>query len=112
MFAYLRSISKPASEPEKSIENIHKEVEALSGEDAQLQPHLGVLSFGAHKVESDSIFGKSILGNTDSEVANLIDKLGNSDWVKQGLSYLPEDVGEPSAECPFCQQRHHIREVH
>lgn len=50
------------------------------------------------------MFGKSILGNTDSEVAALIEKLGNSDWVKQGLSYLPESVGDSNAQCPFCQE--------
>jgi len=104
LFAHLQSIPKPASEPKKDVQTIRQEVEALKGDDAQFQPRLPTLSFTSHNVESDPVFGKSILGNTDSEVAALIDKLGNSDWVKQGLSYLPESVGDSNAQCPFCQE--------
>jgi len=104
LFAYLQGISKPASEPKKDVQSIRQEVEALKGDDAQLQQRLPTLSFGAHSVESDPVFGKSILGNTDSEVAALIENLGNSDWVKQGLSYLPESEGDSNALCPFCQE--------
>lgn len=104
LFAHLRGIAKPASEPEKSVQQIRQEVEALKGDSAQLQQLLVSLSFDAHSIEKDSIFEKSILGNTDSEVAALIEKLGNSDWVKQGLSYLHKDVGDSSAQCPFCQK--------
>ncbi len=104
LFAHLQGISKPAKEPEKSVQTIRKEVEALKGDSAQTQQRLTPLSFVAHSVEKDTIFGKSILGNTDSEVAALIETLGNSDWVKQGISYLPEDVGESNVQCPFCQE--------
>lgn len=104
LFAHLKGIQKPASEPKKDVQTIRQEVEALKGDDAQFQPRLATLYFAAHSVESDPVFGKSILGNTDSEVAALIEKLGNSDWVKQGLSYLPESVGGSNAQCPFCQE--------
>lgn len=104
LFAHLQGIPKPASEPKKDVQAIRQEVEALKGDDAQFQPRLATLSFTAQSVESDPVFGKSILGNTDSEVAALIEKLGNSDWVKQGLLYLPETVGNSNAQCPFCQE--------
>tara|TARA_R110000850_G_scaffold9032_16_gene33310 strand:- start:2982 stop:5132 length:2151 start_codon:yes stop_codon:yes gene_type:complete len=104
LFAHLQSIPKPASEPKKDVQTIRQEVEALKGDDAQFQQRLTTLSFTSHSVESDPAFGKSILGNTDSEVAALIESLGNSDWVKQGLSFLPESVGDSSAQCPFCQK--------
>tara|TARA_R110002110_G_scaffold413231_3_gene640314 strand:- start:1644 stop:3794 length:2151 start_codon:yes stop_codon:yes gene_type:complete len=104
LFAHLQAIPKPGSEPKKDVQTIRQEVEALKGDDAQLQSRLAPLSFDAHSVESDTVFGKSILGNTDSEVAALIEKLGNSDWVKQGLSYLPKSVGDKIAQCPFCQE--------
>lgn len=104
LFAHLQGIPKPASEPIKDVQTIQQEVEALKGDDTQLQPRLATLSFASHAVESDPVFGKSILGNTDSEVAALVEKLGNSDWVKQGLSYLPESVGDSNAQCPFCQE--------
>ncbi|PHR68208.1 MAG: hypothetical protein COA55_03035 [Alcanivorax sp.] len=104
LFSYLQEIPKPASEPKKDVQTIRQEVEALKGDDAQPQPRLANLSFAAHSVESDPVFGKSILGNADSEVAALIERLGNSDWVKQGLSYFPESVGDSNAQCPFCQE--------
>src|SRR5690554_20705 len=104
LFSHLQGIPKPASEPIKDVQTIRQEVEALKGNDAQLQQRLATLSFAAHAVESDPVFGKSILGNTDSEVAALVEKLGSSDWVKQGLSYLPESVGVSNAQCPFCQE--------
>ncbi|RRQ22222.1 AAA family ATPase [Thiohalobacter thiocyanaticus] len=104
LFAHLQGIVKPTEEPEKNIQVLRKEVEALKGDDAQPQQRMAALAFQAHDVESDPIFGKSILGNTDSEVAALIEQLGNSDWVKQGLEYLPGGLGESQVQCPFCQE--------
>ncbi|WP_265949763.1 AAA family ATPase [Dechloromonas sp. A34] len=104
LFAHLQSIGKPSSEPERNIQVLRSEVDALKGDTAQPQQKLPILTFVANEVESDPIFATSILGNADSEVAALIDRLGNSDWVKQGLAFLPEDVNESGKACPFCQE--------
>lgn len=104
LFDHLQRISTPASEPERSVDTIRQEVETLKGDSAQPLQLLTTLTFDAHGVEKNSIFGKSILGNSDSEVAALVEKLGNSDWVKEGLSYLPEAASGSNAHCPFCQQ--------
>lgn len=104
LFAYLQGISKPANEPERGVQTLRKDVEALKGDDAQPQESLARLSFQAHTVESDQLLGTSILGNTDSEVAALIEQLGNADWVNQGRAYLPDSVGDAEAKCPFCQE--------
>lgn len=50
--------------------------------------------------ESHVLLQKAIIGNQDIDIAALIDRLGNSDWVKQGLKYHEQ---EPET-CPFCQQ--------
>jgi len=50
--------------------------------------------------EAAPLLAKRVIGKEDVDVAALIRKLGNSDWVKQGLSYLPHSEGD----CPFCQQ--------
>lgn len=50
--------------------------------------------------ESDAILAKKIIGKDDVDIAALIVKLGNSDWVRQGRTYL-EQAGDV---CPFCQQ--------
>jgi wobble nucleotide-excising tRNase len=104
LFAHLQGIIKPTEEPGKTIQALHKEVEAIKGDEAQPQLRMETLTFQAHDVESDKIFVKSILGNTDSEVAALIEQLGNSDWVKQGLAYLPDGLGVSQVKCPFCQE--------
>lgn len=44
---------------------------------------------------------KKIVGKEDVDVAALILKLGNSDWVKSGMTYL----NASEDRCPFCQQR-------
>ncbi|KAF7787208.1 hypothetical protein PRUB_a4384 [Pseudoalteromonas rubra] len=51
-------------------------------------------------LEKDPLLRKVIVGNQDVDIASLIDRLGNSDWVKQGLKYHEK---QPDT-CPFCQQ--------
>lgn len=50
--------------------------------------------------EANPILSKKIIGKSDVDLAALIRRLGNSDWVRQGVPFL-----EVSADkCPFCQQ--------
>lgn len=105
LFEYLLKLKKPPHEPNKSIAHLRDEVSGLKGETVQPQAELLPLKFTAQAVESNSIPGKPIVGSEDSEVASLIEALGNSDWVKQGLNYLPEHIDEQAMPCPFCQQR-------
>jgi len=51
-------------------------------------------------LEENELLQKVIVGNQDVDIAALINQLGNSDWVKQGLKYQQKDP----ATCPFCQQ--------
>ena len=50
--------------------------------------------------ESDPVLGKRVIGKGDVDIAAMIKKLGNSDWVREGRSFY--DVNEST--CPFCQQ--------
>ena len=52
-------------------------------------------------VEKDDIWNKKIIGKSDIEIAPLIQKLNNVDWINQGRQYLQEDTDI----CPFCQQK-------
>lgn len=52
-------------------------------------------------LESDPILKKKIIGKADVDIAALIVKLGNSDWVKQGRQYYDQ----LEDQCPFCQQK-------
>lgn len=56
---------------------------------------------GILALEKNQIIQKCIIGKDDVDIAAMIKKLGNSDWVRQGLSFYEANDGI----CPFCQQR-------
>ena len=49
---------------------------------------------------TNSILKKRVLGKEDVNIAAMIKKLSNSDWVKQGRTYY--EINDKN--CPFCQQ--------
>ena len=99
---YIAAISKPNDKPSKTVEQLKSEVEAVVGDSAQSFSVLPMFSFDGAGVETDSIFQKEIAGNQNSTVASLIERLGNSDWVKDGLRYI-EESKKQAKQCPFCQ---------
>jgi wobble nucleotide-excising tRNase len=50
--------------------------------------------------EANPILKKRVFGKEDVDIAAMIKKLGNSDWVREGKAFY--DVNEGT--CPFCQQ--------
>lgn len=52
-------------------------------------------------LETAAILTKKIIGKEDVDIAALIEKLGNSDWVQQGREYFDK----LDDQCPFCQQK-------
>jgi wobble nucleotide-excising tRNase len=50
--------------------------------------------------ENSEILKTKIVGKEDIEIGKLIQKLDNSDWVKDGVDYLQQTENI----CPFCQQ--------
>jgi wobble nucleotide-excising tRNase len=51
-------------------------------------------------IESHLIWSTTILGKEDVDIAAMIKRLNNSDWVKHGQSYYSINDNK----CPFCQQ--------
>jgi len=51
-------------------------------------------------LENDPILTTKIVGKEDLPIASLVTKLGNSDWIKQGVGFLEQTENQ----CPFCQQ--------
>lgn len=105
LFSHLLSIEKPSTKPERSTDMLKKEVEAIRGSDEIKVSLLPEIEFSAQDIESNSLFGMAIVGNIGSSFANLITKLENSDWVKKGLEYLPNEIEDEPEPCPFCQER-------
>lgn len=50
--------------------------------------------------ETDPILKTRVIGKEDVDIAAMIKKLGNSDWVREGRSFYDANDGM----CPFCQQ--------
>jgi wobble nucleotide-excising tRNase len=84
-----------------SLTDLVNKASTVFGEAPQLALTLAVPN-GAELLahETNAILKKKVIGKTDVDIAALIQKLGNSDWVKQGRDYYDPVEGI----CPFCQQ--------
>lgn len=105
LFNHIQGLTKPTEKPTKSIEDLKNEVQAIMGENAQKYSYVPKITFSSSSVETEKVFDKQIVGNENSSVSELITKLGNSDWVKSGLKFLPEEPIVENKECPFCQEK-------
>ena len=104
LFSHIEKLQKPVQKPTKSVDVLKKETESIKGETAKKYNSVPNIQFTGDKIESEPIFLKLIVGNQDSIVAELIQNLNNSDWVKKGLEYLPEGIDNNGLPCPFCQE--------
>jgi wobble nucleotide-excising tRNase len=105
LLTYVESLKKPENKPVRTIESIKEEVQALAGDNAQKYDPLTVISFSKQTIEEETLFTKQIVGNENSTVSELINKLKSSDWVKDGLKFLPTVVKDEKEVCPFCQEK-------
>ncbi len=103
LYSHLSSVTKPDTKPSQDIASLKRNVEAIKGNDAKNHDLLPSFEFDEGDVETDDIFGRAIVGSTNSSVAVLIETLNNSDWVKDGLKYVSIPPEGSTASCPFCQ---------
>lgn len=105
LFDYFCTIDKSTIKPTKTTDDLKKEISKIEGDDAiNINTLQKIILGGVIEIENNSIFDEVIIGKKDSTVAKLIETFQNSDWVKLGLSYLPNEINE-TASCPFCQQK-------
>lgn len=86
----------------KSLEYLKEKAETVFGTTPVIETAISGFSFSnivGH--ESDPILAKKVIGKEDVDIAELIQRLGNSDWVKQGHAFY--ERSKPT--CPFCQQK-------
>ena len=84
-----------------SLVDLEKKAETVFGKAPQAAPVLAVPNVAdliTH--EANGILSKKVIGKTDVDIAGIIQKLGNSDWIKQGRKFYDPD----ERICPFCQQ--------
>lgn len=111
LYAHLSGLTKPDVKPDKDIAQLKADVEGLKGDAAQKYSLLEQLDFDEHEIECDPIFEQVIVGNTNSSVSAVIEKLQNSDWVQKGLIYLETPPENETSTCPFCQENTISQEV-
>lgn len=84
-----------------SLEHLEKTSASVFGQDPMTEKTVAVID--ATKLlehETNPILEKVVVGKADVDIAAMIKKLGNSDWVREGrLFYNANDE-----ICPFCQQ--------
>lgn len=86
---------KPVAELEKRAQTVFGPVPTREA----TIPSLDTAALLAH--ETDPILKKRVVGKDDVDIAAMIKRLGNSDWVRQGLPYYEAN----DRTCPFCQQK-------
>ena len=104
LFEHLSSITQPKDILQLSTDDLKSEVSAISGDSAQPINEISEFVFDGIRIEEDPLFEKVIVGSQEGSVAEFIANMGNSDWVRKGLGYLPEDIPSSGSPCPFCQE--------
>lgn len=105
LFNHIVGLAKPTAKPTKNIDDLKSDLQSISGDNAQKYSALSQITFDSQNIEAETLFSKQIVGNENSTVSQLIKELGNSDWVKTGLQYLPEEQTQEYSTCPFCQEK-------
>lgn len=83
------------------LSDLETKAETVFGSEPQQEQELKIPIWNALLAhEADLILAKRVIGKSDVDIAAMIVKLNNSDWVKQGIKYY--DTQERI--CPFCQQ--------
>ena len=106
LFEDISNLSKPENKPQKTIEVLKKEAEATQRKNAKTYDEslIKKVCSDFEKIEEKEIFKEVIIGNKNLQVAELIAKLNNSDWIKKGKEFVKKPQ-EENEICPFCQQK-------
>mgnify|MGYP003311700862 CR=1 FL=1 len=95
----LQNITKPQEDIPESIESLKDEITLLNNA-SNAQPIALLSEYEYHGLSEEDVklLKDVITGDQNSRVANLINQLQSSDWVRQGLTFDSPNV------CPFCQR--------
>lgn len=98
-------VEKSKEPPRRTIGDIENDITSLNRGNAQQLSLIPRYDIHVEEIESNPIFAKVIVGNENSSLADLINNLRNSDWVRQGMHYIHTTQNGENQQCPFCQQR-------
>ena len=94
LFNYLLGVPLGDDEINYSVDDLKQEVQELKG-DLEKEIMIKKISFMVEEIEKSSLLEKIIVGNKNSSVATLIEKLGNSAWVRDAFKLVFEIEGYP-----------------
>lgn len=100
----VRALREAASNTSQTVplDELHKRAETIFGQTLSEVSAVAVVGFAVLQgYESDPIIKKRVVGKEDVDIAEMIKKLGNSDWVREGRTFY--EVND--RVCPFCQQK-------
>ena len=83
-----------------TVDDLKKEYLELYSTQLIVEEVINSVNNSLSYLEQDKILNEVIKGSEKLSISELINKLNNSDWVKQGL----HNVNETEKVCPFCQQ--------
>lgn len=83
------------------VDNLKERARTVFAEDVARLPTLSTFNgTSILALEQHQVLAKKVVGKEDIDIAALIRRLGNSDWIREGLKYT-EGAG---SSCPFCQK--------
>lgn len=88
------------ADPEITIENLFKQAIELDKPDIKPKQPVPILAFSGTPIERDTVNAEIIVGSSESYLSSLIEKIGHSDWVRDGVEHYQNLEGV----CPFCQE--------
>jgi wobble nucleotide-excising tRNase len=88
-------------EPVQSFSALEKKAKTIFSDDLKLESSLTLINISKlFEFERNQLFQKKIIGQSDVSISEMIDKLGNSDWVRAGIDFYSKNDNH----CPFCQK--------
>jgi len=82
--------------------SLEKRAETVFGEAPTTEASIATLTGDSLLAyESATILTNRVIGKADVDIAGMIKKLGNSDWVREGRVFLNKN----DRTCPFCQRQ-------
>lgn len=103
LFDHIAALPLSDTKPTKTIDNLKRESEALSGSKAQHFTKLPKLTYDHVPIEQNNLWNQAIVGNQDSSISGLIKRLENADWVSEGIPFMDALQTNGDQHCPFCQ---------
>ncbi|MFZ5316477.1 AAA family ATPase [Enterobacter asburiae] len=95
---YERMVATPQSEVSTTAEELADKWRMLSQSEGTLVAEIHIPPTTVITEDTIKLMQEPVMPTSSTQFSALIQKIGNTDWVRQGQDYIHDDI------CPFCQQ--------